>query len=94
MSSHAVGFLLPPSRAADRVRIEIVLSPCCTNDELRQEWFPRLSAGQSVEFNVAVPVPEGRAMVMVTVSPWQGYKKMRESDRDHFTLTLVGYPPR
>jgi hypothetical protein len=39
-------------------------------------------------------LPEGKAMAVVSVSPWQRYKVMRESDPNKEpNVAGVGYPP-
>jgi hypothetical protein len=82
-------------RSAHRAWIKTLISPCCANAEARHEWFPRVAAGQSVRVEVAVPLPEGRALAVVSVRPWQGYKMMRESDPNkEATVAPVGYPAR
>ena len=82
-------------RAANRACIKILISPCCARVEARHEWFPLIAPGQSVRVEVAVPLPEGKAMAVVSVKPWLGYKMMRESDPDKIpTAVPVGYPSR
>lgn len=82
-------------RSVDRARINILISPCCANAEVRHEWFPRIAAGQSARVDVAVPLPEGRALAIVSVTPWEGHKRVRQSNADKPpTAVPVGYPPR
>jgi hypothetical protein len=82
-------------RSVDRAWINILISPCCANTEIRHEWFPRIPAGQSVRVDVAIPLPEGRALTVVSVKPFEGYKRVRQSNGDKPpTVVPVGYPPR
>jgi hypothetical protein len=80
-------------RSADRAWIMIVITPCCGNAEVRQEWFPHVAAGQSVGVAGTIPLAEGKAMAIVTVRPFQRDKITRESDPEKEpTLALVGSP--
>jgi hypothetical protein len=75
--------------------VRILIAPCCAIDEVRHDWFPRIAAGQSVRLDVAVPLPEGMAVAIVSVKPWQGDKTVRESNGNKDPISaLVGYPPR
>jgi hypothetical protein len=82
-------------RSVDRSLIRILIAPCCANADVRHDWFPRIAAGQSVRLDVAVPLPEGMAVAIVSVKPWQGDKTVRESNGNKDPISaLVGYPPR
>jgi hypothetical protein len=83
-------------RSVDRACIEVLISPCCANaGEVRHESCPRIAAGWSVRAEIAVPLPEGRALASVSVRPWQGHKVVRQSSADKPpTVVPVGYPPR
>lgn len=83
-------------RSVDRACIEVLISPCCANaGEVRHESCPRITAGWSVRTEIAVPLPEGRALAAVSVRPWQGHKMVRQSSADTPpTVVPVGYPPR
>src|SRR5260221_1723227 len=62
-------------RSVDRACIEVLISPCCANaGEVRHESCPRMAAGWSVRAEIAVPLPEGRAIARVSVTPWQGHR--------------------
>lgn len=83
-------------RSVDRACIEILISPCCpTAGEVRHESCPSIAAGWSVRAEIAVLLPEGRALTMVSVKPFEGYKRVRQSNGDKPpTVVPVGYPPR
>jgi hypothetical protein len=83
-------------RSVDRACIEVLISPCCANaGEVRHESCPPIAAGWSVRAEIAVPLPEGRALASVSVRPWQGHKMVRQSSADKPpTVVPVGYPPR
>jgi hypothetical protein len=80
-------------RSAERVWITIVITPCCADAEVRQEWFPHIPAGQSAGVAGAILLPEGKAIAIVRVRPFQRDKIMRESDPEkESTGALVGSP--
>jgi hypothetical protein len=83
-------------RAADRAWVNILISPCCdAHLEVRRDWFPYLAAGQSVRVDFEVPLPEGRALVAVSVRLGPGAKMVRETRRDidkRPTTAHIGYP--
>jgi hypothetical protein len=82
-------------RSVDRSLIRILIAPCCANADVLHDWFPRIAAGQSVGLEVAVPLPEGMAVAIVSAKPWQGDKPVRESTSNKDPISvLVGYPPR
>jgi hypothetical protein len=82
-------------RSVDRACIEVLISPCCaTAGEVRHESCPRIAAGWSARAEIAVPLPEGRALAFVSVKPFEGYKRVRQSNGDKPpTVVPVGYPP-
>jgi hypothetical protein len=83
------------TRSVDRAWISILISSCCGGTEVRQEWFPRIPAGASVRIAGAVALPEGTALAMLSVRPWQGDKIVRESNAGAKpTVASIGYPPR
>jgi|SRR3954468_963741 hypothetical protein len=83
------------TRSVDRAWISILISPCCSGTEVRREWFPRIAAGESVRLEAAVRLPEGQALAMLSVRPWQGDKIVRESNPGgKATVASVGAPPR
>jgi hypothetical protein len=81
-------------RTADRAAIDILISPCCSNaSEVRHESLQYLKAGQTAYIEAAIPLPEGMAMVAVSVKPRPGHKTVRESDPyKKPSVTPVGYP--
>ena len=82
-------------RSVDRAWIDILIGRCCDSaGEVRHEWFPRIAAGQSVRVDVAVPLPDGMALTMVSVRPFEGHKRIRQSNGDKPpTVVPLGYPP-
>jgi hypothetical protein len=83
------------ARSVDRAWISILISPCCSGTELRHEWFPRIAAGESVRVEATMPLPEGKALAMLSVRPWQGDKIVRESNpAARPTVASVGVRPR
>ena len=83
------------TRSVDRAWISILISPCCSGSEKRYEWFPPIPAGASVRVDAAVPLPEGQALAMLSVRPWQGDKIVRESTPGGKpTVASVGAPAR
>jgi hypothetical protein len=81
-------------RTADRAEIRILISPCCSNaNDARHESMQYLEASQTVHIEAAIPLPEGMAVVMVSVKTRPSYKIVRESDPNRKeSVTLVGYP--
>ena len=81
-------------RTADRAAIGILISRCCSKaKDVRHESLQYLGAGQVVRIEVAIPLPGGKAMVMVSVKPGPSYKVVRQSDRNKYAAqTPVGYP--
>jgi hypothetical protein len=81
-------------RSLDRAQVDIAITPCCANADVRQQWFPRVAAGQSVRVGGTIFLPEGKAMGSVTVGPWQGhYKRVRDLDPDRPSAWVtVGFP--
>jgi hypothetical protein len=83
------------ARSIDRAWISILISACCSGTEVRHEWFPRIAAGESVRVEASLPLPEGTALAMLSVRPWQGDKIVRESNPGaRPTVASVGVPPR
>lgn len=78
--------------SAVRARITMVITPCCADAEVRHEWFPYVAAGQSVRAELAMPLPEGRAMALISVRPLQRDKVVRERHADAPpAVALIGY---
>jgi hypothetical protein len=78
--------------SAVRAWITTVITPCCADAEVRHEWFPYVAAGQSVRAEVAMPLPAGWAMALVSVRPLQRDKVVRELRAGaQPAVALIGY---
>ena len=82
------------ARAADPAAITILISPCCAQAQsIRHETLQYLAPGEAMRFETEVFLPEGRAMVAVSVRPGPSHKVMRQAARSiPLAETPVGVP--
>jgi alpha-galactosidase-like protein len=82
-------------RAVDRVHVNVLVGPCCPNEELRHDWFPRVGAGESVRLKASVRFPDGFGMVAATARPTQSPKRVVDANEatKRPTVVMIG-PPR
>jgi hypothetical protein len=76
-------------RAVDRVHVNVLVGPCCPNQELRHDWFPRIDAGESVRLKASVCFPDGFGMVAATARPTQSPKRVVDKDEATKQATVV-----
>jgi hypothetical protein len=72
-------------RSLDRARVEVVIGWCCPQEEIRKDWFPRISAGHSVRMTVALPTPDPSMLAVASARPGPSMKRVRESTPDRST---------
>ena len=81
-------------RSVDRVHVNVLVGPCCPNEEIRHDWFPRVDAGKSVRLTASVRFPDGFGMVAATARPTQSPKRVvdaNEATRQP-TVVMIGKP--
>ncbi len=81
-------------RSVDRVHVNILVGPCCPNEEIRRDWFPRIAAGEAARLTASVRFPDGFGMVVATARPAQSPKRVVDKDEatKQPTVVMIGRP--
>ena len=81
------------TRDSEHASIEILIGVDRNGDnvEIRRKWFRRVPAGGRVQFDLFVPLPEGRAIVVVNVDPGPGKMIAEPNGDNNETVVVVGF---